>query len=238
MAVKSEKTKEKSTDKKRKNGQSFLNCILILLFVVFAVCGVLFWMAKTDENSGKYLSEPSIDMYSKLVLALATTNEVNLTSEEINGALISEVNSNKKNACNNISINGIYIDIIKETDLAKFYVPITYKNIRFGISGDLDLHLNSDTSKIDVRIYDTKIGKLPISPKIVAKMIANGFPENITFNDSTISFDSKIKFDFAGETVTLELKECEIKNGNLVVKTKGAVEIVGDFIKDKLSSLI
>lgn len=238
MAIKNKIAEKKQTYNKGKKRESYFNYIAVLSVVVSAILGILFCMAKIDENRGNYSSEPSSNIYSKLVLALVTTNEVNITSEEINGALISAVNENKKNTYHNIAINGIYVDIIKETSLVKFYIPITYMNIRFGISGNMGIDLNSDVSKVDIRICDTKIGKLSIPPRIVASMIANRFPDNITCNNSTISFDSKIKFNFAGKTINLELKECEIKNGNLVVKTKGAAGILDDFIKDKLSSLM
>lgn len=234
MAVNTKQVENVQVYEEPKKKHSFLKSIIIILVVIIATGGILFFLAVQDDNKGNYSAEPSVDIFSKLVVAAITTNEVNITEEEINGFLSYALSKDENNVDSSVIIEGIYTDINEDVNSAKLYIPITYKGISFGLSGNLDVHLNENSSKIDLNLSDTKTGKLPIPSKIVAKLIAGKLPEKITYSDSTISLDSNIKFYFEGENITLEIQECEIKDGNLAVKTKGAVDIISKFIKDKL----
>lgn len=233
MAGNTKQTENVQVYKKTKKKHYFLKFTIIALVIILAAGGILFFLLVNDENKGKYSSEPSVNIFSKMIVASVTTKEVNITEEEINGFLAYALSKEEFNDNYSASIDGIYTDINEDVNSAKLYIPITYNGISLGLSGNLNIQLNENTSKVDVNLSDTKIGKLPIPSKIVTKFIAERFPEKITYNDSTISFDSNIKFYFEGETISLEIQECEIKNGSLAVRTKGANAIINKFIKDK-----
>ena len=156
-----------------------------------------------------------------------------ISEEEINGFLAYALSKYEINMDSNIIIDGIYTDINPETNFAKLYIPITYNKVSLGLTGTLDIHLNESSSKIDINLSNTKVGKLPIPSKLVAKFIAERFPEKITYNNTTISFDSNINFYFKEDNIALEITECEIKNKALAVRTKGVNNVVDKFIKDK-----
>lgn len=233
MVVNNKQVENTQTYKNSKGRHRFLKFVIIMLVVVLIAGGILFFLLVQDDNKGKYSAEPSVDIFSKLIVASLTTKEVNISEEEINGFLAYALSKYEINMDSNIIIDGIYTDINPETNFAKLYIPITYNKVSLGLTGTLDIHLNESSSKIDINLSNTKVGKLPIPSKLVAKFIAERFPEKITYNNTTISFDSNINFYFKEDNIALEITECEIKNKALAVRTKGVNNVVDKFIKDK-----
>ena len=176
MVVNNKQVENTQTYKSSKGKHRFLKFVIIILVVVLTAGGILFFLLVQDDNKGKYSAEPSVDIFSKLIVASLTTKEVSISEEEINGFLAYALSKYEINMDSNIIIDGIYTDINPETNFAKLYVPITYNKVSLGLTGTLDIHLNESSSKIDINISNTKVGKLPIPSKLVAKFIAERFP--------------------------------------------------------------
>ena len=60
--------------------------VLAVLVVLLGIAaGVLYFLATTDDNAGKYEAEPSTDIVEPAVKAALTGQETEITQDQING---------------------------------------------------------------------------------------------------------------------------------------------------------
>lgn len=205
----------KILSKKNNFKKNFFKDVIAVLVADVILIGIMLCFAINDENSGKYSSTPSCKAVAKMAASAVTNKEAKISDQELNDLLAYILS--KSGQASNI-VKGIYVDIIDNTQTAKIYVPITYKGLSLGLSGNLNINLNDELSRVELTLSKTKVGKLPIPSRIVSKMIAKDFENYLKYDEPTIWFNSKIKLNFEYINITAQIKILEIKDDNLFIK--------------------
>lgn len=222
--------------KKKKGGffKKLLFTLLILVLVLAAVGGVLFYFAVQDENAGKYSAEPSTALLTDCVVAAVTGTETEITQEELNGFMAYLLEKNGDQGNSGATVNGFYFDLREIPGSAKIYVPVTYHGIALGLNGKVDLSLDDENHLLAITFSDTKIGKLPVSSKLVVQELAKDLPEQTGVKDCTLFVDSVLKFTVDGQETQLNIDQLTMENGAITVKTSGVAKAIEEFVRGKL----
>ena len=195
-------------------------CVSIILVLVSIMGSLVLY----DVNKSTIFSKVSSECLNKIICNCALCKPTILSTSEFDG-LVSHLTQEK--------IHILSVGESKEQNV-KIYVPVSYNNIHLGITSYAKINLLDDNFQI--KLYNTKIGRLPVSTKIMLASAKKYFPTEVSIVKDTILIPASFRYNVNKVNVSLKVSEVSILNDSILIKTTGSLN--GLTIKDGLNSLI
>ncbi len=228
-----------------KSGKVLRNIIIILFLLLAVVGGIgvyLYTMATDATESPKLYTTESTSIYEPLVRSILLGEEETITDADVNGIIRKITNERfdmysdvdtKKSA----SVKGIAV-YMQGKDKVRVYAQITFKNIDMIFSADAKVKLNAESKEISIDISNTKVGKLNIPEEWIMKKIKpslEGIGKSVYVESTTVTVPAEYKFEFMEEEVVLHIEKLGILNGEAVIQTNSAMDLVTKFVDDAVN---
>ena len=201
-------------NKRRKHGFRtgvFLLWLFIILLILSVIAaGICIFLAFQDDYKNKYSFYQSDNtlMYTALKGA-AFGEDFKLTETQVNPYINDEIVEKSANIKN--------LRVYFENGIAEVYAKVNYMDHDFGLYSKANIFLDTVTKNFSVRLYDAKLGKLPIPDFIIKDTLEKNIPqtENVSVRDGVIYVSSS--YDFRIDTFTLNLTFQKFAVGNKMV---------------------
>ncbi|HIS69440.1 MAG TPA: hypothetical protein IAA58_08790 [Candidatus Gallacutalibacter stercoravium] len=210
---------------------------LVALVVVAAIAaGVVFYLAKQDDNAGKHQAEPSLDLLTKGLVAAGTGEEVAVTQEEINGFLAYWLQQQEQQG--DFALRGVYLTLGQEEGNIELYLPVTYKGIELGVTAQANLTYNAAAKQFRIEVQQVHVGRLPVSPQWAVAFLNGHLPGMVSVDATALLVDaSALKVTVNEQTPPLELVAFSISGGQAHLQTTGLLEAIMDYVGQMAAQL-
>lgn len=204
--------------------------IIIVIFIGLSIVVSLLFKG-SDDN---YYVEPSSKLVTKFVAASLVGSEIKLSQDEVNGFLsyILEKNEGAGKQNSLFSLKSIYVELNNGQKETKVYMPFVYKNNNLLLNLTINVSLDNENKRIEVKLLDTKVGELPLSAKSVSKILAGKINGCIGYKDNVLYFNSYKSLEVYSVETTLNIEDLKILDNSIAVRITGGKEAVKDYISN------
>lgn len=208
--------------------------LLVIILIVAGGMAVMYALAKTDPNEGKYNTNPSTTAITKSIESSIINNEVEITNQEVNEFLAYCIEqgyfSFKDNS--DMIIKTINANIQTENNTAIFYVAYNYKGNNYGLTAKVNLTFNPDSQQFIALIQDLKIGKLKLPVSFISYFIKDIPSENVYLDNNTLYINYAGLLYQDKITNTIKIESFRISNGSAYIKFEKATDIASNYLGD------
>jgi uncharacterized protein YpmS len=197
----------------RKNlGTRILTMILSILAILLAVLCISVWMLFNDPNAGRSLPSPSDAAISKVVSAVVSGTEVQLTQEEVGGLL----NFYLENSASDDSETGVTAVSVaaNEDGTVDFYAPVRYRGKVFGVVVNTFPSFDSSSEQLKFDVKSVQVGRLSIPVNLAMNFMESRLPSALSRDGNTFICDTKSLFyvNYSGLSVRLKMTKLNLQN--------------------------
>ena len=192
---------------------------LIILLISVITFGICIFLAFQDDNENKYNSYQNDDTLLYTTLKGAVLGEdFQLTENQVNTFINNYIIPQNKNIKN--------FRVFFSDGTTEIYTKVTYMNNDFGLTAKADISLNTVSNLFSVRLYDAKLGRLPIHEKILKNILENNIPhdENIYVRDGIIYINSSYNFDIDDFTLNLTFEKFVVDDKVVMCRTNSLAQ--------------
>ncbi len=217
--------------------------IVVVLFLVVAIVGgtgvYIYTMATDSSEAPKLYTTASTTIYEPMVRSILLGDEEIITDTDVNG-IIRKITDEKFGAfgnpdtSDNAYIKGIAV-YMQGKDKVRVYAKINFKGLDMIFSADARVVLDSESKQITIDVSNTKLGKLKISEEWIMEKVEpsiESIGKNVSVDSTTITVPSEYTFVFMDEEVVLHIEKLGILNGEAVIRTNSAMDLVTKFVDD------
>ncbi len=223
-------------NKRRKHGFRtgiFLLWLFIVLLILSAIAAaVCTFLAFQDDYKNKYVFYQSDDslMYTALKGAVSGEN-FRLTETQVNTYINNEI---VEKSDNNIKNLRVYFD----NGIVEVYAKVNYMNHDFGLYAKAQISLDTVAKKFSVRLYNAKLGRLPVPDFILKDTLEKNIPttDNVSVKDGIIYINSSYDFNIDAFTLNLSFQEFAVGNKIVVSRTNSLAQDALDTLKKALQT--
>ena len=223
-------------NKRRKHGFRtgiFLLWLFIVLLILSAIAAaVCTFLAFQDDYKNKYVFYQSDDslMYTALKGAVSGEN-FRLTETQVNTYINNEI---VEKSDNNIKNLRVYFD----NGIVEVYAKVNYMNHDFGLYAKAQISLDTVAKKFSVRLYNAKLGRLPVPDFILKDTLEKNIPttDNVSVKDGIIYINSSYNFNIDAFTLNLSFQEFAVGNKIVVSRTNSLAQDALDTLKKALQT--
>ena len=223
-------------NKRRKHGFRtgvFLLWLFIILLILSAItAGICIFLAFQDDYKNKYSFYQSDDslMYTALKGAVSGEN-FRLTETQVNTYINNEI---VEKSDNNIKNLRVYFD----NGIVEVYAKVNYMNHDFGLYAKAQISLDTVAKKFSVRLYNAKLGRLPVPDFILKDTLEKNIPttDNVSVKDGIIYINSSYDFNIDAFTLNLSFQEFAVGNKIVVSRTNSLAQDALDTLKKALQT--
>ena len=223
-------------NKRRKHGFRtgvFLLWLFIILLILSAItAGICVFLAFQDDYKNKYSFYQSDDslMYTALKGAVSGEN-FRLTETQVNTYINNEI---VEKSDNNIKNLRVYFD----NGIVEVYAKVNYMNHDFGLYAKAQISLDTVAKKFSVRLYNAKLGRLPVPDFILKDTLEKNIPttDNVSVKDGIIYINSSYNFNIDAFTLNLSFQEFAVGNKIVVSRTNSLAQDALDTLKKALQT--
>jgi len=223
-------------NKRRKHGFRtgvFLLWLFIILLILSAItAGICVFLAFQDDYKNKYSFYQSDDslMYTALKGAVSGEN-FRLTETQVNTYINNEI---VEKSDNNIKNLRVYFD----NGIVEVYAKVNYMNHDFGLYAKAQISLDTVAKKFSVRLYNAKLGRLPVPDFILKDTLEKNIPttDNVSVKDGIIYINSSYDFNIDAFTLNLSFQEFAVGNKIVVSRTNSLAQDALDTLKKALQT--
>ena len=223
-------------NKRRKHGFRtgvFLLWLFIILLILSAItAGICIFLAFQDDYKNKYVFYQSDDslMYTALKGAVSGEN-FRLTETQVNTYINNEI---VEKSDNNIKNLRVYFD----NGIVEVYAKVNYMNHDFGLYAKAQISLDTVAKKFSVRLYNAKLGRLPVPDFILKDTLEKNIPttDNVSVKDGIIYINSSYDFNIDAFTLNLSFQEFAVGNKIVVSRTNSLAQDALDTLKKALQT--
>ena len=223
-------------NKRRKHGFRtgvFLLWLFIILLILSAItAGICVFLAFQDDYKNKYVFYQSDDslMYTALKGAVSGEN-FRLTETQVNTYINNEI---VEKSDNNIKNLRVYFD----NGIVEVYAKVNYMNHDFGLYAKAQISLDTVAKKFSVRLYNAKLGRLPVPDFILKDTLEKNIPttDNVSVKDGIIYINSSYDFNIDAFTLNLSFQEFAVGNKIVVSRTNSLAQDALDTLKKALQT--
>ena len=205
--------------------------LLIIIIISLITVGIFIFLALQDDSQDKYLPDTRDDtlMYTTLK-GTVSGKEFTLTEAQVNTYLNDEI-VEKSNDIKNLRIyfnNGI----------TEIYSKISYMEHDVVLYAKADISLDTTNNDFNIRLYDARIGKLPVNDFILKSIISANIQqtENVSVKDGIILISSSYDFNIDSFILTLTFREFTIGNKIMTCQTNSLASDAIDVLIDALKT--
>lgn len=208
-----------------------LGVLAVLLGVAAAV---LYGLATTDDNAGKYEAEPSMDILEPAALAAVTGKETEFTQDQINGFLAHYIREN------GVSLGGkeikkLYLQLGETAGDVGVYLVCPGLGKELGITARGTLTYMDAAGELSFQIGQLKVGRLKLPVDWVLSWVSSKLPQDIEVQGDTLFIGSSaLRFTVADLETPLTLEGLRVEQGKAYGKVSGTLEVLQEYLVNKL----
>lgn len=215
-----------------------LTKILIVLAVLAALlgitAGVLYFLATTDDNAGKYEVEPSTDIVEPAVKAALTGQETEITQDQLNGFFSYYIQENGILLAGH-QVKKLYLQLGETPGAVSLYLVCEGLGKDLGITAQGQIVYLEAGKEFSLEISEMKVGRLKVPASWVLSWIAPKLPEGMETQDDTVIIGSQLLQIPLGNLQTpLSLDGFRTEQGKAYVKVSGAIEALQEYLQEKI----
>lgn len=194
-------------------------CLMSAAVMVGFLSAGLLYLIRQDDNAERFAKETEVSFafLAKAVMA-AAGEEVEISAGELSSVLnlLLRTLPEKEEGEQALILRGIYLEKEERADTLFFYAPVSYKGRNLGVSGKAKLSFDAASEKIEMRLSDLKLGRLPLPTSFLLGFAANFLPEGINADGNSVFLDaSRIKVQLAGGMIPIKIENLYVENGNV-----------------------
>ena len=135
---------------------------------------------------------------------------------------------------NNIKNLRVYFD----NGIVEVYAKVNYMNHDFGLYAKAQISLDTVAKKFSVRLYNAKLGRLPVPDFILKDTLEKNIPttDNVSVKDGIIYINSSYDFNIDAFTLNLSFQEFAVGNKIVVSRTNSLAQDALDTLKKALQT--
>lgn len=223
-------------NKRRKHGFRtgvFLLWLFIILLVLSAItAGICIFLAFQDDYKDKYsfYQNDNSLMYTALKGAVFG-EDFRLNETQVNTYINDEI---VEKSDNNIKNLRVYF----ENGTAEIYARINYMNNDFGLCAKANISLDTVSKTFAVRLYNAKLGRLPIPDFILKDTLEKNIPqtENVSVKDGIIYVSSSYDFNIDSFTLNLTFQKFAVGDKIVMCRTNSLAQDAVDTLTQALKT--
>lgn len=136
--------------------------VLAVLVVLLGIAaGVLYFLATTDDNAGKYEAEPSTDIVEPAVKAALTGQETEITQDQINGFFSYYIQENGLTLAGH-RVKKLYLQLGETPGAVSLYLVCEGLGKDLGITAQGQMIYLEAGKEFSLQISDMKVGRLKV----------------------------------------------------------------------------
>ncbi len=205
--------------------------MIIIIMLLLITVGICFFLALQDDNGDKYTFDGNDTtlMYTALKGAVSG-KEFTLDEIQVNTYLNDEIVQKNDNIKN--------LRIYFNNSVTEIYSKISYMNHDITLYSKADISLDTINNTFNIKLYDAKIGKLPINHFILEYIIsANIHPtDNVSVNHGIIYIRSSYDFNIDSFILNITFKEFSVGHKIITCKTNSLASDALDVLINALKT--
>lgn len=208
--------------------------IIILSFValLLVILGVAFGLALSDPNVPITASGQTNTGVVKIIKAAVTGAPAHLSAEEMNAILAEKLAGGSQT-----KVRGVRFTI-NPNDTVDVYLPIDYKGVKFGMSGNLTFGAAAE-KQISATVNSIRIGRLPVNPAWLLQYGKEVLPKEISVNGSVLQVDSSLIGTYIlANDAPASISSLTVADQSFVVGVSSNLDKLKEYIEQNLKSYI
>jgi hypothetical protein len=212
-------------EKKRNHA---LTATLCVLAVLLAALLALSFLVLNDPLAGRgyETAEPSGELAKTFLQQAVKGGEASFSAEEVNGFLAYLIQEHRAGT----EKNGVQLLAAAVTDgsgdSADVYLPVLYRDHRFGILLNVTPTLDSSAGKLLFRVNSAKIGRLAVPAGWLLEKAESRLPEGFSRDGDTVWCEApSASASVLTVKAAVKLKEFRMEDGNLKLAAEMTVSL-------------
>ncbi len=205
--------------------------LIIILILSFIAVGICIFLAFQDDYQDKYIFDQNDTTLMYTVLKGSVSGkEFTLSENQVNTYINDEIVGQS----NDIKNLRIYFN----NGITEIYSKVSYMNHDFVLYSKADIFLDTMNNNFNIKLYDAKIGKLPINDFILKNIISANIrqTENVSVKDGIILIRSSYDFNIDSFILTLTFKEFTVGDKIINCRTNSLASDALDVLIDALQT--
>lgn len=217
-------------------------CLLSVALALALVSAVLIYLARQDDNAGRYSfeREVSLNFIMAGVAAAWTGQEVEVLPEDVNGLLnllLQEQAARGEEG--EFVLCGVCLEPDEAGDALRFYAPVRYQGRDLGVTGRTRIVFDSAVQRLEFRLSDLRVGRLPLPTGLVLGAVDDLLPEGLHVEGDSLFLDaSLLRVELGGTAVPFSLQSLRVEDGAVKVQTAAVRDELKAFVQEKLSEAL
>lgn len=209
--------------------------VLAALVVLLGIAaGVLYFLATTDDNAGKYTVEPSTDVVKPAVKAALTGQETEITQDQLNGFFSYYIQENGLTLAGH-QVKKLYLQLGETPGAVSLYLVCEGLGKDLGITARGQIVYLEASREFSLQISDLKVGRLKVPVSWALSWISPKLPDGMETQGDTVIIGSQLLQIPLGDLQTsLSLDGFRTEQGKAYVKVSGAVEALQEYLQKKI----
>lgn len=211
-----------------------LIALAVLVVLLGIAAGVLYFLATTDDNAGKYEVEPSTDIVKPAVKAALTGQETEITQDQLNGFFSYYIRENGLTLAGH-PVKKLYLQLGETPGAVSLYLVCEGLGKDLGVTAQGQMIYLEASQEFSLRISDMKIGRLKVPASWVLSWVSPKLPEGMKTQDDTVVIGSQLLRIPLGDLQTsLSLDSFRTEQGKAYVRVSGAIEALQEYLQKKI----
>ncbi|MEE0931419.1 MAG: hypothetical protein UIM53_10490 [Acutalibacteraceae bacterium] len=231
---------------KRGNVLAIVIAIILVILLAFGIGIYIIYKSATDlSQADKLNTTESTTIYEPLVKSIILGEEQTITDNDVNGIIAKLLNEYTAKLTETDTKNSLVVKRVavymQNNSTAKLYADLHYNQFRFIFTADANITLDNDNKLISIDVSNTKIGTLSIPTDFIMSNVSDSLKQispDIQVSNNTIIVPSEYTFEFMKKEITLYISKLTLSEGLATVQTNSAMDVIGQFIDEFISSLI
>ena len=209
--------------------------VLAVLVVLLGIAaGVLYFLATTDDNAGKYEAEPSTDIVEPAVKAALTGQETEITQDQINGFFSYYIQENGLTLAGH-RVKKLYLQLGETPGAVSLYLVCEGLGKDLGITAQGQMIYLEAGKEFSLQISDMKVGRLKVPASWALSWISSRLPEGMEAQEDTVVIGSQLlRIPLGDLQASLSLDGFRTEQGRAYVRVSGAVEALQEYLQKKI----
>ena len=215
-----------------------LTRILIVLAVLAALlcvaAGVLYFLAVTDDNAGKYEAAPSTDIVEPAVKAALTGQETEISQEQLNGFFSYYIQENGLTLAGH-QVKKLYLQLGGTPGEVGLYMVCEGLGRDLGITARGQMVYLEASREFSLQISELKVGRLKVPASWGLGWVSEKLPEGMETQDDTLIIGSDmLQIPLGDLQAPLSLDGFRTEEGKAFVKVSGAMDALTEYVQGKI----
>ena len=204
--------------------------VLAVLVVLLGIAaGVLYFLATTDDNAGKYEAEPSTDIVEPAVKAALTGQETEITQDQINGFFSYYIQENGLTLAGH-RVKKLNLQLGETPGAVSLYLVCEGLGKDLGITAQGQMIYLEAGKEFSLQISDMKVGRLKVPASWALSWISSRLPEGM----EVVIGSQLLRIPLGDLQASLSLDGFRTEQGRAYVRVSGAVEALQEYLQKKI----